>query len=120
MVIKAAVESDDIYFKTGGTSFAYNGTEHLTIKGSTGNVGIGTTAPGNKLHVKGGTGQIMTLESSGGYTFDLGWAGTDFTYKNDSGSWHRFYYGGTELFTIANTEAWTMSGGRFGVGKRTS
>jgi len=41
----------DIWFATGGSS-----TERLRIKGSSGNVGIGTNSPDAKLHINGGTG----------------------------------------------------------------
>ena len=59
----AANETADIYLgDTGsiirgvydvGTHIMTNGTERLTVRGSTGNVGIGTTSPSQKLHVVG-------------------------------------------------------------------
>lgn len=46
-----------------GRNGAADGAEVLRIN-SGGNLGIGTAAPGVRLHVKAGAGQIMTLEST--------------------------------------------------------
>jgi hypothetical protein len=40
-----------------------------------GNVGIGTTTPGSKLHVYGATGQILRIESSAADGGGFGWIG---------------------------------------------
>tara|TARA_S200002703_G_scaffold58825_1_gene51085 strand:- start:68 stop:2518 length:2451 start_codon:yes stop_codon:yes gene_type:complete len=48
-----------------GTGFASTVTERMRIS-STGNVGIGTTAPDTPLHVKGGDGDLLKLQSTTG------------------------------------------------------
>lgn len=44
--------NNDIYFTTGATSLSSTGTTKLIVKDN-GNIGIGTTAPTEKLHVEG-------------------------------------------------------------------
>ena len=49
--------SNDIYFTTGATSLSSTGTTKLIVKDS-GNIGIGTTSPNNKLTVSGASDGI--------------------------------------------------------------
>jgi hypothetical protein len=50
--------------RTDGTATTYN----LAIQPNGGNVGIGTTSPDNKLHIKGGSVTRLKIESSGSNT----------------------------------------------------
>ena len=45
----------------------YVGTDKFFVNAASGNVGIGTTAPGNKLHVNGGSILGGNLNVTGGY-----------------------------------------------------
>ena len=49
-------DQDDIHFITGNTP-----TNKMFIEGNTGNVGIGTTSPEEKLHIEGTTGATRVL-----------------------------------------------------------
>jgi len=82
----------DIYFRNADTGG--NLKTRVTIKGSTGNVGIGTTAPGKQLSVVGNIESLITLGSEliTNGTFDsalTGWTnGSMNTFVWDSGSMH--------------------------------
>ena len=75
------------------------GTTAITIDASQ-NVGIGTTSPSTKLHVKGTANDVLTVESTNTYAF------LDFTNPTgtagigNSGNFMRFDTGGTERMRI--------------------
>lgn len=52
-------ESGDFVIDEGGNSGGSVGGARMTIKNNTGNVGIGTTTPTTRLHVKGGSGIMI-------------------------------------------------------------
>jgi len=73
-----AVAPADTYFSTG------SGVTAMTLQGSTGNVGIGTTAPGAKLEINGqikitggspGANKVLTSDASGLASWQTGGAG---------------------------------------------
>jgi hypothetical protein len=63
--LRTTRDSDDIYFSTGTTT-----TTKMFIQGDTGNVGIGTTSPSEKLTVRDGTSntdvKILAYNSAAG------------------------------------------------------
>ena len=48
-------------------------TKHMTIKGATGDIGVGTTSPSAKLHVNGGSLKISSGSSGGLYDNGYQW-----------------------------------------------
>jgi hypothetical protein len=87
-----------VYFQSGiaatsdsraDTNFTsmYNGTNYLKIQGSTGNVGIGTTSPGEKLHVNGNLRLGSSLNNSvdDDTEYSISTAGQLIIKSNDSG-----------------------------------
>ena len=63
--------TSSIVFNLGGTSGPYSGTEKLRIDNN-GNVGIGTTAPSDKLHVNNGSISLGDWLDSGSHIVGLG------------------------------------------------
>ena len=55
--------SNDIYFTTGATSLSSTGTTKLIVKDN-GNIGIGTTAPADELHVNGSGDTAIRVTTS--------------------------------------------------------
>ncbi len=74
--------ANDLYFNTGGSSPGAVGTVRIFVSGTDGNVGIGETDPGAKLHIKHNTADQLYLERTGGISgkFRLGVAGTNNTF----------------------------------------
>lgn len=103
----------NVYKSSGGGKLGTNSLNAMFIEQNTGNVGIGTTSPGNKLEVNG----AITITSTGG-TYEAGVLG--FTNSNwgfvhrppqvGSVGAHGFHsYAGADLVTIED-------GGNVGIG----
>ncbi|MBU4257729.1 hypothetical protein KKC04_04960 [Patescibacteria group bacterium] len=82
--ITAGLESDMLMYNTGGDMYLWTtGAVGIKIAATTGNVGIGTTSPGAKLHVSGGL--ILVDNNQGGFRIkDAGGTGR-ITLDVDSG-----------------------------------
>ncbi len=83
----------DVWKSSGTGKFGSNTLDAMFIEESTGNVGIGTTAPGAKTHIYSGNTELRIEDSGTGYSFTR--------YKNTDGD---FYVGkndtaGTGLIT---------------------
>ena len=108
-----------------------NGTTHMTVQGSTGNVGIGTASPGAKLEIKNGDLWLNAVSSS--YNPEIffiddagptGIAGIKIRYGNSSGNLyfdHKWDNAGSGFFfrnrvdgTALNTMA--LINGKVGIG----
>jgi hypothetical protein len=64
----------------------------LTIKDSTGNVGIGTTSPSTKLHISSGaTDEVLRLEGTGSPYFSVYDSGTRQFFLQSAGNTVNFY-----------------------------
>ena len=72
----------DLHIGPGNTGAVLTG---MTIKNTTGNVGIGTTTPARELHVSG-SGEVVTRLQSGNYWFDMTVNGSgNAAFQNGSG-----------------------------------
>jgi hypothetical protein len=95
-------QTNDLYFKANAT--ANNYATRMFIKGSTGNVGIGTTNPGAPLHVvaPGGWGtEPIRAQSNSTFFSGADAAGTArLAINNDSGPTLNFYGYDTNWFTF--------------------
>jgi hypothetical protein len=69
---------DQISFKTGATSGISSGAERMRIT-SAGNVGIGTSSPGERLNVVGGGATSSTVNLTGGNGFDNATIASDYS-----------------------------------------
>jgi len=104
------IESSDIVFRTGSTS-GTTSTQRMVIN-SSGNVGIGTTAPNDKLHIFGTTAAVK-IEGNGVTSANLKFK------TNDTDRWNvNVPSGSTDLrFTTGSSDTLTLkSTGNVGVG----
>jgi hypothetical protein len=86
------------YYRTGSSGFYSiytNGGERITVLGSNGNVGIGTTSPSQKLEIAGnisltqGANRFLRIGSLSNYYYDLAASSDDFVI-NEAGTTTRF------------------------------
>ena len=94
-------DQGDLRLLTGYSSTMTGGSETMRIKGGTGNIGIGTSSPGNKLHLYGGT-DLLFLEKSS----STGGVGIKFTDYNGSGvdqfGYLRYYHQDSPSYNFKN------------------
>lgn len=110
------IHSQDGYLSLGGQNALNNG--NLNIKSSDGNVGIGTTSPGERLHVYHATTNILGYLQSGDADATLAMAdnGGSVRIQNTSGNL-RFLTGGTASTSGSNTsEVMRVTSSNVGIG----
>lgn len=112
--LRTTRDADDIYFSTGTTP-----TTKMFIQGDTGNVGIGTTGPSEKLHVYNGTAYVTPISyaaNQSAYALKTG------AYNNtafDMGLQIKSTSGGSPYMSFRTNsvdDVLTMWGGSVGVG----
>ena len=90
-----------------------NGTTLMTVQGSTGNVGIGTTSPAQPLHISSAAPDIRLSDTDGGYV-DIDANGANLNLRADQGN----SQGSTSInFFVDATERMRIDGsGNVGIG----
>lgn len=109
-----AAAANDVYLNTGATSTGVVGTTRLYIRNTDGNVGIGTTSPGSKLHVHGTSSYIKVSESTNSYNVvEIGADSTGDGVINlrDSGNGIKI-----KLYAEAGAANYFNNGGNVGIG----
>jgi hypothetical protein len=91
---------------------------HMTIQGSTGNVGIGTRSPGGRLHISGGYGGLPNDWATGGNSLVIGANGpspdaVSFAFGDNTG-WKLHF--GTPVAGIFTPRVTIVDVGNVGIG----